>query len=67
MIDEETAIVMCYTGWTQETANAAIAQWQAAEVGWNVEYIRQYLSARDLARLERLTNELPNSGSTGGR
>jgi len=57
MIDEETAIVMCYTGWNQEMAKAAIVQWRAAEVGWDAECMRRYLSIRDLERLERLTKE----------
>ena len=59
MIDEETAIVMCYTGWSQETAKAAVAQWQAIKGGWDVKFMKQYLSARDLERLERLMSSDP--------
>lgn len=57
MIDEETAIVMCYTGWTQRMAKHAIAQWQAESPDWSAKYIKQFLSARDLENLERLTLE----------
>jgi len=57
MTDEETALVMCYTGWTQEMAKGSIAQWQASDSSWSAEYMKQYLSARDLEKLERLTTE----------
>ena len=60
MTDEETAIVMCYTGWTREMAEGAIAQWRASDSSWSAEYIKQYLSARDLENLERLTTETDN-------
>ncbi len=56
-MDKETAIVMCYTGRSLEMARAAIAQWQQGLPGWSAEYIRRYLSARDLEKLERLTDE----------
>jgi len=57
MIDEETAIVMCYTGWTREMARGSIAQWRAGNPDWSAEYMRQCLSARDLEKLERLITE----------
>lgn len=51
MINEETDIVMCYTGWTQETAAGAIAQWRAGDPDWSAEYIKRYLSAQTPKRL----------------
>jgi len=60
MVDEETAIVMCYTGWSQETAGHAISQWRRATPDWDAKYIKPYLSARDLKKLERLTTEANN-------
>jgi len=56
-IDRETAIVMVYTGWSQETARAAIEQYRDYIENWTAEYMLQYLSARDLEKLERLCGE----------
>jgi len=58
MIDEDTAIVMCYTGWKEQTARNAIAQWRNTTPDWNAKYIKPFLSAQDLKRLERLTSEV---------
>ena len=57
MIDEETAIVMCYTGWAQGMARGAIVQWRRALPDWDATYMKQYLSAQSLEKLKRLTTE----------
>lgn len=57
MIDEETAIVMCYTGWAEWMVRDAIIQWREALPDWDAKHMKQYLSVRDLEKLERLTTE----------
>jgi len=58
MIDKETAIVMCYTGWTREMATAAIIRWRIVEPDWSTEHMKRYLSAHAQEKLKRLTGEM---------
>jgi len=42
-VDEDLALVMRYTGWSREIAEAAIRQWKEQDPDWSAEYIAEYL------------------------
>lgn len=46
-------IVMAYTGWSRETAVAAVAQWRWLDPAWDAGYILGYLSPRERAWVEQ--------------
>ena len=54
MIDEEVAIVMCYTHWKHSMSKDAVAHCRAVLPGWNAKRLKQYLSVQETEVLNQL-------------